>query len=81
MNVAINEEMTQKVEKPKSKKVGKLALINKAFDEEGIYTQVNATHAKPISVAQKNATKNITANITAKPPANSKLIQLDVEDM
>lgn len=73
MNLAVHEEMDQQVkeDKPKAKKVGKLALINKAFDEEAIYSQVNATHPKPLilSVQKKNATKGR--------PANSKLIQLD----
>jgi len=73
MNLAVNEEMDQQVkdDKPKAKKVGKLALINKAFDEEAIYSQVNATHPKPLtlSVQKKNATKGR--------PANSKLIQIN----
>jgi hypothetical protein len=74
MNVAIHEDMDQQVMKndtlkPKAKKVGKLALINKAFDEEAIYSQVNATHPKTLSVQKKNATKGR--------PANSKLIQLN----
>lgn len=71
MDLAIHEDMNQivKDEKPKAKKVGKLALINKAFDEEHIYSQVNATHPQTLSVQKKNATKGR--------PANSKLIQLN----
>jgi len=71
MDLAIHEDMNQivKDDKPKAKKVGKLALINKAFDEEHIYSQVNATHPQTLSVQKKNATKGR--------PANSKLIQLN----
>jgi len=59
--------------KPKAKKVGKLALINKAFDEEAIYSQVNATglHSHPQSLT-------VQKKITIKGrPANSKLIQIN----